>query len=189
MYRNDSSFDKFEKSYGHGMFLHQIVHAFYSTCSLSQRVKSMCELDTRSISDGAGSFLVDGDIPGVTRRPKSLYEGSELRLVNNPTQVRPWPVYCIWFGVYSLYIFINRFGVEFAYNRQKTYLIYYFHNFCFILFLKKTLPFVVIILNFEILFIYVKWYDHFAINNLYFSHLVGSRIPQTYIFKFFIQTF
>lgn len=52
---------------------------------MGHRVKSMGDLDTRSLSDG-GSFLVDGDIPGATRRPKSVFEGSGLRLVNNPTQ-------------------------------------------------------------------------------------------------------
>ncbi|XP_060080451.1 LOW QUALITY PROTEIN: brain-specific angiogenesis inhibitor 1-associated protein 2-like [Ylistrum balloti] len=52
---------------------------------MGHRVKSMGDLDTRSLSDG-GSFLVDGDIPGAARRPKSVYEGSGLRLVNNPTQ-------------------------------------------------------------------------------------------------------
>lgn len=42
-------------------------------------------LDNRSLSDH-GDFLMD-DVPGRTSRPKSMYEGSNLRLVNATNQV------------------------------------------------------------------------------------------------------
>ncbi|CAC5378974.1 unnamed protein product [Mytilus coruscus] len=52
---------------------------------LNGRVKSMGDLlDSRSLSDH-GDFLMD-DVPGRTSRPKSMYEGSNLRLVNATTQ-------------------------------------------------------------------------------------------------------
>ena len=42
-------------------------------------------LDSRSLTEQDG-FLMD-DVPGRISRPKSMYEGSNLRLVNNTNQV------------------------------------------------------------------------------------------------------
>ncbi|XP_076075472.1 BAR/IMD domain-containing adapter protein 2-like isoform X3 [Mytilus galloprovincialis] len=54
---------------------------------LNGRVKSMGDLlDNRSLSDH-GDFLMD-DVPGRTSRPKSMYEGSNLRLVNATNQLQ-----------------------------------------------------------------------------------------------------
>ena len=42
-------------------------------------------LDSRSLSEH-GDFYMD-DVPGRMSRPKSMYEGSNLRLVNSANQV------------------------------------------------------------------------------------------------------
>lgn len=52
---------------------------------MNGRVKSMGDLlDSRSLSEHADFYL--DDVPGRTSRPKSMYEGSNLRLVNSTNQ-------------------------------------------------------------------------------------------------------
>lgn len=53
---------------------------------MNGRVKSVGDLlDSRSLSEHADFYL--DDVPGRTSRPKSMYEGSNLRLVNGTNQV------------------------------------------------------------------------------------------------------
>lgn len=53
---------------------------------MNGRVKSTGDLlDSRSLSENADFYL--DDVSGRTSRPKSMYEGSNLRLVNNTNQV------------------------------------------------------------------------------------------------------
>ncbi|KAJ8318378.1 hypothetical protein KUTeg_003469 [Tegillarca granosa] len=54
--------------------------------SLQSRAKSLGELDNQSLSENSG-YNFEHDIPGNIRRPKSMYDGSNLRLVNSTSQV------------------------------------------------------------------------------------------------------
>lgn len=54
--------------------------------SMNGRVKSMGDLlDSRSLTERDGFYM---DVPGSTTRPKSMYEGSNLRLVNGIDQLQ-----------------------------------------------------------------------------------------------------
>lgn len=71
-------------------------------------------LDNRSLSDH-GDYLMD-DVPGRTSRPKSMYEGSNLRLVNATNQVCIGCVLLAWQFGSSFIIFMNISGLIIVLN-------------------------------------------------------------------------
>lgn len=73
----------------------------------------MGDLDINSLSEVNGDFYVDNDIPGTTKRPKSLYEGSGRVLVNNQPQVYNYGIVLVSYGFGKGFYFSFHFNSVF----------------------------------------------------------------------------